>query len=281
MRETASTGDLSRRVEMTDGTGWEDEDARLLASSFNTMTASLARAQREMAQRERLSSLGRLSTVVAHEVRNPLMIIKAALRTLRKPETAPERVTGAIDDIDGEVQRLNRLVNDVLDFARPVRVEWADARLSSICERAVGAVFGADNGCETRLDPAADAVVTDPDCLGVALVNLLTNAREANGDARAAPRRPVSLVTTAVTPGDVRIVVSDAGPGISADALRHVFEPFFTTKRTGTGIGLAITRNIIESLGGRIEIASTPAGTAASVTLPRVPARGALSSRPA
>ena len=86
MREMAATGDLTRRIALPPDARWDDEDARLLATTFNTMTDSIARFQREAAQRERLSSLGRLSTVVAHEIRNPLMIIKTALRALRRDD---------------------------------------------------------------------------------------------------------------------------------------------------------------------------------------------------
>ncbi len=78
MREMAATGDLTRRVSLK-SRPWDDEDARLLASTFNTLTESIARFQREAAQKERLSALGRLSTVIAHEIRNPLMIIKSSL----------------------------------------------------------------------------------------------------------------------------------------------------------------------------------------------------------
>ena len=91
MREVAATGDLTRKIVLRGDR--DDEDARLLATTFNTLTDSIARFQREMSQKERLSSLGRLSTVIAHEVRNPLMIIKAALHTLRQPDA--ERRRGA------------------------------------------------------------------------------------------------------------------------------------------------------------------------------------------
>ena len=111
MREMAATGDLTRRIAAPPGRAlWEDEDARLLANTFNTMTDSIARFQREAAQRERLSSLGRLSTVVAHEIRNPLMIIKTALRRLRGTEVKPDELRAAVTDIDEETARLNRLV---------------------------------------------------------------------------------------------------------------------------------------------------------------------------
>ena len=81
MREVAATGDLTRKIALRQSHRWDDEDARLLATTFNTLTDSIARFQREMSQKERLSSLGRLSTVIAHEVRNPLMIIKASLHS--------------------------------------------------------------------------------------------------------------------------------------------------------------------------------------------------------
>src|SRR5437899_6821723 len=114
MREVATTGDLTRKIAPGHRDRWQDEDARLLATTFNTLTDSIARFQREISQRERLLSLGRLSTVIAHEVRNPLMIIKAALHTLRLGDVQPGVLREAARDIDEEVARLNRIVNDVL-----------------------------------------------------------------------------------------------------------------------------------------------------------------------
>ena len=140
MREMAATGDLTRRIAAPPGgAAWEDEDARLLATTFNTMTDSIARFQREAAQRERLSSLGRLSTVVAHEIRNPLMIIKTALRRLRTPNVTPEDLRTAVTDIDEETARLNRLVSEVLDFAKPIKFDRAPTDLNALCEDAARA----------------------------------------------------------------------------------------------------------------------------------------------
>ncbi len=118
MRDVASTGDLTRKITLRGPAIWQDEDARLLATTFNTLTDSIAKFQREAAQKDRLLSLGRLSTVIAHEVRNPLMIIKAALRSVR-PDSPPHDIGEAVHDIDEEVHRLDRIVHDVLDFARP------------------------------------------------------------------------------------------------------------------------------------------------------------------
>ena len=139
MREVAATGDLTRKIVARTGRRWHDEDARLLATTFNTLTESIARSQREMSQKERLSSLGRLSTVIAHEVRNPLMIIKAALHALRQPDVGPTTLREAVADIDGEVVRLNRIVNDVLDFARPIRFELAPTDMNALCRESAAA----------------------------------------------------------------------------------------------------------------------------------------------
>ncbi|MEW5982436.1 MAG: ATP-binding protein [Acidobacteriota bacterium] len=194
MREVAATGDLTRKIPLRAG-GWEDEDARLLASTFNTLTESIAVFERDAAHRERLSSLGRLSSVVAHEVRNPLMIIKAALRALRREDARPEAREEALQDIDGEVARLNRIVSEVLDYARPITFHWQRADVNDICRDSAQAAQADEDGVPIRLAlaPGLPEVVSDPDRLRSALVNVLTNARHAviasaSGTGGGAPR---------------------------------------------------------------------------------------------
>ena len=272
MREMAATGDLTRRIPIPAAPHWEDEDARLLASTFNTMTDSIARFQREAAQRERLSALGRLSTVVAHEIRNPLMIIKAALRGLRKDGIAQTDVKAAVADIDEEITRLNRIVSEVLDFARPIRFDLAATDINALCADAVRA-SGADGtplATRMHLDPQLPAIVTDAERVRLVLVNLLTNARHAlAGRDRAADPEAISITTTRLTDDRVAIDVSDRGTGISAEHLPRIFDPYFTTRRTGTGLGLAISRNIVEGLRGTIAISSRAGdGTTVRVELP-------------
>ena len=273
MREMASTGDLTRKIALTPGSRWDDEDARLLATTFNALTASIARFQREAAQRERLSSLGRLSTVVAHEIRNPLMIIKAALRTLKRDPVDPAQLRSAAADIDEEVVRLNRIVTDVLDFARPIEFARAPADLNAVCADAARAV-GADAPAPVvtlALDPRLGTVVTDAERLRVVLVNLLTNARHAvaaRGEGEGTVDA-ITLVTRLEPAGRVAIEVRDKGAGIKADDLSRVFDPYFTTRRTGTGLGLPISRNIIEGLGGTVTISSRAGhGTDVRIELP-------------
>jgi signal transduction histidine kinase len=265
MREMAETGDLTRRPPPQGR--WDDEDARVLGSTFNALTSSIARFQREAAQRERLSSLGRLSTVIAHEVRNPLMIIKGALHPLREPGADPAVVRSAADDIAGEVARLNRIVTDVLDFARPVTFTLAPADVNDICRDAAKAAAAAGGpAIALRLDERLPAVRTDAERLRQTLINLLENARQAVSEGGA-----IELSTRA-EPDGIALAVRDTGHGVPREALPHIFEPYFTTKRTGTGVGLAVAKNIIEGLGGAITAESGEGGgTVITIHLPETP----------
>jgi two-component system sensor histidine kinase HydH len=253
------------------------------------MTDSIAKFQREASQRERLSSLGRLSTVIAHEIRNPLMIIKTALRPLKGVNASPDTVRAAAQDIDEEVVRLNRIVTEVLDFARPINFDRAPADVNALCADAVRAT---QSECpevlitldlESRLPP----IETDAERLRLALVNILTNARHAvlastaatsTGSAqglatasREEGQGPPLIRVTTRRAGNSRVAIEvrDRGTGIAAEDLPRVFDPYFTTRRTGTGLGLAISRNIIEGLGGTIGVTSRPgAGTEVCIELP-------------
>jgi signal transduction histidine kinase len=292
MGDVAATGDLTRKVQVR-SRAWDDEDARLLASAFNTLTESVARFQKEAAQKERLSSLGRLSTVIAHEIRNPLMIIRATLTSLRRDHVSAADRLEAAADIDEETTRLNNLVSDVLDFAKPIRFDLAAANLNDICRASAAAAWaGHDIGeVQLDLDPDMPVAVTDAERMRTALINMLTNARHAMhaaagartaGDRKAADgrsgkastyatatadrldppgsvavaSRPGVIVTTRYAAGRVTITVQDFGTGISADDMSHIFDPYFTTRRKGTGLGLPIAKNIIEGLGGTITVAS-------------------------
>jgi signal transduction histidine kinase len=277
MREVSATGDLTRKIALAEGRRWHDEDAQLLATTYNTLTDSVARFQREISQKERLSSLGRLSTVIAHEVRNPLMIIKGSLHGLRQPDLTPAAVREAVADIDEEVERLNRIVNEVLDFSRPIRFQLASADLNALCRESAAASLASGPGAQVHLnlDPHLTPVTTDAERLRIVLVNMLVNARHAvNGaspghEPGEASQEPLVTLSTAVKDGRAAIVVADRGAGIDPTHLPHVFDPYFTTKRGGTGLGLAIAKNIVEGLGGTIGVISTPgAGTEIRISLP-------------
>jgi signal transduction histidine kinase len=279
MREMAATGDLTRKISLGRVGSWEDEDAKLLATTFNTLTDSIARFQREAGQRERLSALGRLSTVIAHEIRNPLMIIKGSLRTLEGERVSRDDLRQVLTDVDEEVARLNRVVNDVLDFARPIRFDYAPADVNAVCADAEQAARAGAEHMTVHLstDPSLRPVVTDAERLRIALVNILTNAhhavtaRQAGGDVQRGPA-DIEVETRNGAGADIRIVVRDRGVGVKPEDLSRVFDPYFTTKRTGSGLGLAIAKNIIEGLGGSIALESRPgSGTEIRIDLPLRP----------
>jgi signal transduction histidine kinase len=285
MRDMALTGDLSRRVSLR-SRPWDDGDARLLAAAFNTLTESIGRFQRESAQKERLSSLGRLSTVIAHEIRNPLMIIRASLSTLRDGGASDDERREAVADIDEESRRLNRIVTEVLDFAKPLRFELAETSLNDVCRESAAAAWadldaadgaGAASRPQLDLDRRMPTVITDAERLRTALVNLLTNARHAveqagrNDSGATASGAPNGAVTlrTAHSGNRVVITVRDRGTGIMPEDMAHIFDPFFTTRDAGTGIGLPITRNIVEGLGGTLTVSSRVGeGTEFRIDLP-------------
>jgi signal transduction histidine kinase len=288
MRDVAATGDLTRKVALR-SRPWDDEDARLLAGAFNTLTDSIARFQAEAAQRERLSSLGRLSTVIAHEIRNPLMIIKAAVRSLKREVVRPSELREAITDIEDETTRLNRIVTEVLDFAKPIRFDFAQADINDICRASASAAWaGADArdggpGALLDLEPSLPFVVTDAERLRTALVNILANAKHAvqaaDAAAEAHPHRAspptdvgVTLRTRSDGNGHVTVAIQDRGVGIAPEDMAHIFDPFFTTRRAGTGIGLPISKNIIEGMGGTLAVASQHGvGTEFRIELPLQP----------
>jgi signal transduction histidine kinase len=282
MADVAATGDLSRRVHVR-SRAWADEDARLLAAAFNSLTESIARFRRAETQKERLSSLGRLSTVIAHEIRNPLMIISASLRTLRRDHVTSAELREAVADIDEETARLNRIVTEVLDFAKPLRFDLGEASVNDICRASSHAATtgAADVTVAFDLDPAIPPMVTDGERLRTALVNILSNARAAVQAARAAqpvpvgpgagaaPASPGILVATRLHGERAIISVRDSGVGIAPEDITHIFDPYFTTRRAGTGLGLPIAKNIVEGLGGTITAVSRVGeGTDIRVDLP-------------
>ena len=288
MRDVAATGDLTRKVTLK-SRALDDEDARTLAAAFNTLTESIARFQREAAQKERLSSLGRLSTVIAHEIRNPLMIIRASLATLRHDRVTASELREAVADIDEETTRLNRIVTEVLDFARPIRFELADADVNEICRASVEAAWTgeASSAVALDLDPSIGLVVTDAERLRTALVNVLTNARHAvlaaaarrdTGTGRAAvalavavAEEPAVRLQTRAGGGRIVIAIHDRGIGIAPEDMPRIFDPYFTTRRAGTGLGLPLVKNIIEGLGGTLNVSSHPGeGTAITLELPQL-----------
>ncbi len=263
MREMAATGDLTRRIPPSAEAmlgGRRRAAAGDDVQHHDRFDRRASSARRRSASG--CSSLGRLSTVVAHEIRNPLMIIKTALRPLRGPSPTPEQVRAAAADIDEEISRLNRIVSEVLDFARPIKFELAPADLNALCEDAARAA-----GCRRRTRCPSGSI-SIPGCrIGRHRRRAPAAGAREHPHQRPARRRgqgrgphrpgsdPPAHPPADRQPGDDRGHATRAR-ALQPEDLARVFDPYFTTRRTGTGLGLAISRNIVEGLGGTISIAS-------------------------
>ena len=263
MRETARSGDLTRQIHIES----RDEEASLLASTFNHVASSLLAFQQQAKHKERLSSLGRLSATLAHEIRNPLTIIKGSALQLLEEESLGQDEREAAADIIQEVDRLNRLVQSVLDSARPDSFQVEEVDINDLCQDCLAAVADSPGvTAEGSWDPRLERAPVDPARFKQVLLNLLLNAREAlsgPGTIRVATRREST---------DYAISVSDTGKGISDEDLPNIFDPFFTQKPNGTGLGLSVARNIVEGLGGTISVRSQAGrGTEVELRLPLKP----------
>jgi len=232
------------------------------------------RLERAVRRSQRLAALGELAAGVAHEVRNPLGGIRLASQLLEQEigNDAPKLEYTSV--IIHEVDRLNRLVENLLEFAQPTGVNLEDTELSSLLDRALHLVEDQihSKSIETQLEvePGLPPVPMDPEKILQVLINLLLNAVEASPDGETI-RIMAGIDTGYSAEGRRHVVieVQDRGSGIAPDVQDHVFTPFFTTKEKGSGLGLAISHRIVEEHGGSLDFVSPPgAGATFFVALP-------------
>jgi PAS domain S-box-containing protein len=246
---------------------------------------SFERLGTDLATSERLSALGRVTTGVAHEVKNPLNAMSTWLAVLKAKlpsagDTPPE-VREAVGVLESEIHRLDRVVKTFLDFARPVEPDFTELPLQSLLEEVAAVARPQCQRAAVELAvhlPAEPAhVLADHQLLMQALLNLLLNAVEAISGAPASPSRGSGRVEIrlAVAGENAEIRVADNGPGIPHDKQARVFQLFFTTRKGGSGIGLATAYRIVQLHGGSIDFTSLPnQGTSFRIQLPRIPVRG-------
>jgi signal transduction histidine kinase len=227
-----------------------------------------SRQYRRMQERDRLAALGQMAAGLAHEVKNPLGAIKGAAQLLSDPRQH-SRLGGVDAEFVGiileEVERLDRVVGSVLDYARPSKGELGAVDLNAVVRRTI-TVLASDRAeeCEivTELSDTLPPVRADAEQLRQVLINLVRNAVQAMGGRgtvrvrTALHAEPASAITSAPAGEWVEVSVHDSGPGIAPQALKNLFVPFFTTKDRGTGLGLAISQRMVEEMGGRIEVMS-------------------------
>lgn len=233
---------------------------------FSDLTAR-KEVQRRMAQAERLATLGELMAGVAHEVRNPLTAIKGYAQILQERETQPEQLE-YIQIILKEIQSINRVIQQLLDFARPQTNRWQKASLNRLIQECL--ILIKTKGVEARiainseLDNSLEEIEVDGELLKQVILNILINAVQS-----ISARGEITITTRRQGEAHQAVTVKDSGCGISAQSKDKIFDPFYTTKPAGTGLGLAISHRIINAHHGDIIIESElNQGTAFTLVLP-------------
>jgi signal transduction histidine kinase len=224
-------------------------DARTISEQLQALAAS----QHALMQSEKLAAIGRLAAGVAHEVRNPLGVIRASASMLEEGSALDDDARQACRFIREEIDRLNGLITSLLAFARPTEPRLASVAPDAVIDRALRLATPEAERRRIALvrdtPPALPDVRADPDLLAQVLLGLLVNATEAVGE------QGRIVVRASADAAAVTVDVADDGPGVAPANAEQVFEPFFTTKASGTGLGLAMALRIAQAHGGTLELA--------------------------
>jgi signal transduction histidine kinase len=225
--------------------------------------------------RDRLAALGEMAAAIAHEVKNPLAGIEVMAGLLRRKIPEAPDAQAVLTDIINEAKMANAIVQEVLDFVRPIRLQVDHTAVSTALQGAIHLAETKEKrgGVDVDVDVPAGLPLlhADEHQLTQVFTNLLINAYEAmNGSGRVEIRAESTRIEDG---GDGReavlVEIQDNGPGMEPDVADRVFSPFFTTKAQGSGLGLAIVRKIVDAHDGKIDMETTPgAGTTIRVTLP-------------
>ncbi len=254
------TGDLTARA----GFAKREDDIGALGRQFNEMVHRLEQNRieieelhrREMSRAEHLATLGELAAGLAHEIRNPLAGIAGVVDVMGKelPPDSPSRAV--MGDVQKEVIHIQNILNDLLSYSRPRSPNFHPADLNTTIEQAVQLarqqVLTKPVQILFQTNPALPKVLHDPALIQQVTLNLLLNGIQAiSGEGRVE-------VHASLESGFATIQVNDTGRGIPSEALGKLFKPFFTTRREGTGLGLSLAHSIVQSHGGKIDVANAP-----------------------
>ena len=265
--EAIASGRLEERVHI----GGTDEFHQL-GESFNSMAVKLHELQEDVRRQERIAMFGRIAAGLVHDLSHPIQNIGNSCRLMVRLFDDEEYRATFRRTVDREFASIKRVLENLRNLARPMSLKRfpvdVNRSLGDVAEAMQGLADTAGVGLDVRLDARGSFIEGDLFALGRVYRNLILNAIEAT-----APGGGGTLWTEE-RDGRIRILVADTGTGIPDDRLENIFEDFKTTKRTGLGFGLAISRKIVDQLGGHIAVASTVGrGTTFSLEFARVESR--------
>ncbi|MFP4114061.1 MAG: sensor histidine kinase [Spirochaetota bacterium] len=247
------------------------EDLRRRNQELEAAYADLQAAQEELLRAERLSTLGKLSSMILHDIRNPISILRGFGEMIQVVADDPVKVREYAASTVREADRLNGLANELLDYTRgEIRLEVGVVPVQALFDR-VEASLGerlAASGIRVEVsNEVSDPVLLDQERMARVLINLCDNARKAMGSGDSLRLRARRVA------GDLEIEVADTGAGMEPDVVRHIFEPFYSSSPNGgTGLGMVIVKSVVEAHRGSITVESEPgSGTTVRVLLPGAP----------
>jgi len=231
---------------------------RLVAEQLTETNQQLKQAQAEARRSERLAALGQLTAGLAHEIRNPLGVIKGSAETLERKLPTEDRVAREIAGyISSEVNRLNSLVSRFLSFAKPLELKKQPEDISLIVQHVIKAAQERWPGSRVEVERSYAAgippIPVDAELIERVMMNLVFNAYEAMDAEGGKLMVEIANQYSDGRPG-VEISFSDTGPGVPPELREQIFNPFFTTKSSGVGLGLAIVSKIVDDHGGWIRV---------------------------
>ena len=226
--------------------------------------------EKKMRESERMAYIGQITTSLSHEIRNPLSAIKMNLQILKKNPRIQGNDQRRIDISTKEVNRLEGILEEVLDFAKPLQVKPGPIEINSIVSAALELLDMrfAEGGMDivTEFDPTLPLIQADGEKLVQALINVLLNAMEASSYGS---KIQIRTTFASTDQRELAVVIVDEGCGVAKPHAAEIFKPFFTTKSSGTGLGLSNAQRIIAAHGGRIEVENCPAaGAHVTIALP-------------
>ncbi len=278
----AEEGDLNVRVDLKS----RDEMGKL-AENLNTMIEKLSLAEREAQQyhqeliqrADRMATIGELASGIAHEIRNPLAGIQGAIQILAEGFPKGDEKRQVTDEIQKQIYKLERLVKDLLNYAKPVPANYQSMDMNQLVDRVLSFFINQrgrpeDLKIEKKFFSSLPKAMVDPNSMEQAFLNIVLNAQKAmpKGGTFTVSTRPLDQKEMGGNEvREIQIIFEDTGMGISKENLPKIFNPFFSTRPDGTGLGLSITKNIVEQHEGRVEVESeVNVGTKFIITLPAI-----------